>query len=174
MRIHELLEQPLADYMQQLSENFSLDEVSWYRYKPTAKPQLKRAMQVARKTTSRIKKTGGKVKSIAKRAGRTATQAAAANALKQQAAQKQKQTHQATQAATAYQPIKYPKQMVMPKKQHVAAQPQPVQQPKPTPIPPSMSTELNGVKGIANLGAQGYMMAPNDKRGTPPWELFND
>ena len=120
MRIHELLDQPLTDYMQQLSENFSLDEVSWYRYKPTVKPQLKRAMQVARKTTSRIKKTGGKVKSIAKRAGRSATKAAAAaaNAMKQQAAQKQKQTAQASQAATAYQPIKYPKQMVMPKKQH--------------------------------------------------------
>ena len=173
MRIHELLDQPLTDYMQQLSENFSLDEVSWYRYKPTVKPQLKRAMQVARKTTSRIKKTGGKVKSIAKRAGRSATKAAAAaNAMKQQAAQKQKQTAQASQAATAYQPIKYPKQMVMPKKQHVA-QTQPVQQPKPAPIPPSMSTELNGVKGIANLGAHGYMMAPKDKRGIAPWDIDN-
>ena len=173
MRIHELLEQSFTDYIQQLSEEFSLGEVSWYRYKSTPKPQLKRAMQMARKTTSRIKKTGGKVKSIAKRAGRSAAKTAAANAMKQQAAQKQKQTQQATQAAKAYQPIKYPKQMVLPRKQHVA-QPQPVQQPKPAPIPPSMSTELNGVKGIANLGAQGYMMAPKDKRDTPPWELFND
>ena len=173
MRIHELLEQSFTEYIQQLTEDFTLDEVSWYRYKPTAKPQLKRAMQVARKTTSRIKKTGGKVKSIAKRAGRSAAKTAAANAMKQQAAQKQKQTAQATQAAKAYQPIKYPKQMVMPRKQHVA-QPQPVQQPKPTPAPPSVTTQVSKVSDLQNLGAQAHRLLPNDKRGTPPWELHND
>ena len=173
MRIHELLDQPLTDYMQQLSEDFSLDEVSWYRYKPTPKPQLKRAMQVARKTTSRIKKTGGKVKSIAKRAGRSAAKVAAANAMKQQAAQKQKQTAQATQAAKAYQPIKYPKQMVMPRKQHVV-QPQPDQQPKPMPAPPSVTTKVSNLSDLQNLGAQAQRLLPNDKRGTPPWELHND
>ena len=64
MRIHELLDQPLTEYIQQLTDEFKLGEVSWYRYKTTANPQLKRAMQVARKTTSRIKKTDGKAKSI--------------------------------------------------------------------------------------------------------------
>ena len=92
MRIHELLDQPLTEYIQQLTDEFKLGEVSWYRYKTTANPQLKRAMQVARKTTSRIKKTDGKAKSIAKRAGHSATKAAAANAIKQKAALKQSST----------------------------------------------------------------------------------
>jgi hypothetical protein len=167
MRIHELLDQALTDYLQQLSEDFSLDEVSWYRYKPTAKLQLNRAMLVARKTTSRIKKTGCKVKSVAKRAGRSAAKAAAANAMKQQAVQKQKQTAKAPQAATAYQPIKYPKQMVMPRKQHVA-------QPQPVAAPPSITTKVSNLSDLQNLGAQAHRLLPNDKRGTPPWELHND
>jgi ABC-type proline/glycine betaine transport system ATPase subunit len=174
MRIHELLEQPLADYTQQLIDDFNLTEVSWYQYKPVARPQLKRAMQVARKTTSRIKKTGGKAKSIAKRAGHSATKAAASNAMKQQAALKQKQTQQSTQAAKAYQPIKYPKQMVMPRKLPVALAQSAVQQPKPTPAPPSVTTKVSNLSDLQNLGAQAHRLLPNDKRGTPPWELHND
>jgi hypothetical protein len=173
MRIHELLEQPLADYTQQLIDDFNLTEVSWYQYKPVARPQLKRAMQVARKSTSRIKKSVGKTKAIARRATTNPAILAAANAMKQKAAQKHKQALQAKQPSGAYQPIKYPKQMVMPRKQAVT-QLQPSQQPKPIAAPPSVTAKVSGVNDLQNLGAQAHRLLPHDKQGTPIWKLNKD
>ena len=172
MRIHEVLEQSLTQYMQELTESFEIEGLSWYNYRRPAKPQQKRAMKVARKASTRTKKTAGKVRRVANKA----VNAAAIRGQKQQALQKQKQATQAQQTAAksaAYNPIKYQKPMVLPRKQAVA-QPQPVQQARPTPAPASVNTKVGSVHDLQDLGAQAHMILPKDKRGTPPWELHND
>jgi len=165
MRIHELLEQEHALYLQELNESFTLDELSFYRYKPTKSPQLKCAVKTGRRANTRIKKNASKTRSPAQQAARQAQQQSSV-LKKQQAAQTAKS------AATPYIPIKYPKQLVMPRKT-VAAQQPPVQQPKPTPAPASLTTPNHGTTGLINLGAQAHMILPKDKRGLASWDIDN-
>jgi hypothetical protein len=175
MRIQELLEQEHELFLQELNENFSLGELSSYEYrKPTAKPQLKRAMQVARKSTSRVKKNAGKVRRVAKKS----VNAAAVRAQRQQVAQKQKQAaqakqaDQAAQATTPYAPIKYRKPLI--RNQHPAQTPAAQQQHKPTPAPASVIAPIRGVDDLKNLGAQANMILPKDKRSDiKPWDIDN-
>jgi ATPase subunit of ABC transporter with duplicated ATPase domains len=175
MRIHELLEITHDQYLLEFSQNLTLDELSGYTYRrPAVKPQLKRAMQAARKSTSRVKKTAGKVRRVAKKS----VNAAAVRAQRQQAAQKQKQAAQAKQAtqaiqaATPYAPIKYRKPLI--RNQHPAQPTQPQQQPKPTPAPVSITTKIGGVGDLKDLGAQANMILPKDKRSDiKPWGIDN-
>jgi hypothetical protein len=174
MRIHELLEITPEQYLLEFNQHLTLDELSGYTYrKPAVKPQLKRAMQVARKSTSRVKNNAGKVRRVAKKS----VNAAAVRAQRQQAAQKQKQAIQAKQqavqpASTAYAPIKYRKQLI---RNQYPAQPNPAPQlPKPIPAPASVTTKIGGVADLKDLGAQANMMLPKDKRSDiKPWEVNN-
>jgi hypothetical protein len=123
-------------------------------------------MQVARKTSTNVKRKTGKVKALAKRASRAPNKSVQSMAQKQLAAQKQKQAAQAKQQAiqstpTAYAPIKYPKQLI--RNQHPAAQPQPK---PPAVVPQSLSTPNHGLHGLANLGTQAFDMMPKDKQGS--------
>jgi phosphatidate phosphatase APP1 len=174
MRIHELLEITSEQYLQEFSQHLTLDELSGYTYRrPAVKPQLKRAMQVARKSTSRVKKTAGKVRRVAKKSVNTA----AVRAQRQQSAQKQKLTAQAKQAAqvmqaaTPYAPIKYRKSLI--RNQYPAHQQQAQQQQDKTPVPPSISTQIAGIGDLKKLGAQAQMILPKSERGTPVWDINN-
>jgi len=174
MRIQELLEQDHELFLQELNGNFTLGELSSYEYrKPTAKPQLRRAMQVARKSTSRVKKNAGKVRRVATKA----VNATAVRTQRQQAAQKQKQAAQAKQAnqamqtATPYVPIKYRKPLI--RNQHPAQPPATQPQPKPTPAPASVTAPVAGIADLKNLGAQAQMILPKSERGTPVWNIDN-
>lgn len=176
MRIHEVLEITPEQYLLEFNQHLTLDELSGYTYrKPTVKPQLRRAMQVARKSTSRVKKNTGKVQRIAKKS----VSAAAVRAQRQQIAQKQKQAAQAKQAtqapqaATSYAPIKYRKPLI--RNQHPAQPPAAQQQPKPTPAPASVIAPIRSVDDLKNLGAQANMILPKDKRSDiKPWDISND
>lgn len=175
MRIHELLEITHEQYLLEFNQNHTLDELSGYTYrKPAVKPQLRRAMQVARKNTSRVKKTAGKVRRVAKKS----VSAAAVRAQRQQAAQKQKQAAQgkqaaqAAQAATPYAPIKYRKPLI--RNQHPAPVNPTAQQVKPTPAPASVIAPIRSVNDLKNLGAQANMILPKDKRSDiKPWDIDN-
>jgi len=175
MRIHELLKITPEQYLLEFNQYLTLDELSGYTYrKPAIKHQLRRAMQVARKSTSRVKSNAGKVRRVAKKS----VNAVAVRAQRQQAAQKQKQAAQAKQAtqsiqaATPYAPIKYRKPLI--RNQHTA-QPVPTQQqPKPTPAPASVIAPISGVDDLKNLGAQANMILPKDKRSDiKPWDIDN-
>ena len=176
MRIHEILEITAEQYLQEFNQHLTLDELSGYTYrKPIVKPQLRRAMQVARKSTSRVKKNAGKVRRVANKA----VNAVAVRAQRQQIAQKQKQAAQAKQAtqapqaATSYAPIKYRKPLI--RNQH-PAQPNPApQQTKPTPAPASVIAPVAGVADLKNLGAGAQTLLPKDERSSiKPWDISND
>jgi type IV secretory pathway TrbL component len=175
MRIHELLEITPEQYLLELNQKLTLDELSGYTYrKPTVKPQLKRAMQVARKSTSSVKKAAGKVRRIAKKS----VSAAAIRAQRQQAAQKQKQAAQAKQAtqamqaATPYAPIKYRKALI--RNQHVNQSNAIPQQEKRSSAPASVIAPVAGVADLKNLGAQANMILPKSERDKiRPWDIDN-
>ena len=173
MRIHELLEITHEQYLLEFNQNHTLDELSGYTYrKPTVKPQLRRAMQVARKSTSRVRNNAGMVRRVAKKS----VNAAAVRAQRQQAAQKQKQAaqvKQATQAATAFTPIKYRKALI---RNQYPAPPNPApQQTKPTPAPASVIAPVAGVADLKNLGAGAQTLLPKDERSSiKPWDISND
>jgi Sec-independent protein translocase protein TatA len=174
MRIHEILEITPELYLLEFSQHLTLDELSGYTYrKPAVKPQLRRAMQVARKGTSRFKNTAGKVRRVTNKAINAAT----VRAQRQQAAQKQKQATQAKQAAqsiqaaTPHAPIKYRKQLI---RNQYPAQPNPApQQPKSNPAPASITTKIGGVADLKDLGIQAQMIFPKSERGTPVWNIDN-
>jgi di/tripeptidase len=171
MRIHEILEITPEQYLQEFNQHLTLDELSGYTYRrPIVKPQLRRAMQVARKGTSRVKNTAGKVRRVTNKA----VNAASVRAQRQQAAQKQKQAAQAkqtAQAATPHAPIKYRKQLI---RNQYPAQPNPApQQTKPAPAPASVIAPVAGIADLKNLGAQAQMILPKSERGTPVWTIDN-
>ena len=176
MRIHEILEITPEQYLLEFNQHLTLDELSGYIYrKPIVKPQLRRAMQVARKSTSRIKNKAGKLRRVAKKS----VSAAAVRAQRQQAAQKQKQAAQikqaaqSIQAATPHEPIKYRKPLI--RNQHPAQPAAAQQQPKPTPAPASVIAPISSVGDLKNLGAQANMILPKDKQDNiKPWDITND
>jgi type IV secretory pathway TrbL component len=157
MRIHEVLEITHEQYLQEFNQHLALDELSGYTYrKPTVKPQLRRAMQMTRKSTSRVKKNAGKVQRIAKKS----VSAAAVRAQRQQAAQKQKQAAQV-------------KALI---RNQFPAQPNPApQQTKPTPAPASVIAPVAGVADLKNLGAGAQTLLPKDERSSiKQWDISND